>query len=141
MAVDFRKTSSACPSEPLAEWPLVDQLALQSVVLGGQRRIEQSGVADLEELLRTGVIADVMTPYLAAAVAAGVPKRARAWVVPYALAMEGWYLIGRGPGETATYGVLTAFEWFGGAMAAELPFLTDFARNHRVRLEAAGWPI
>lgn len=153
MAFDFRRKSRNCPDGPEAEFPLVDQMALQAV---RQRADEWYERAVREYVRRTGVAppppdreaSDLMPAgsvhaallYEQAAEAMGIPRVARRWVVPYLMAQDGWYLLQRPPHQMLLYGGLRAFERFGGPMSRELPFLADFARHDRARSDARGRP-
>jgi hypothetical protein len=153
MAFDLRSMSRACPDGPHAEFRLVDQVALQAVRQGADERYRR---AEEEYVRLTGAlppppdrIATDFEPagsalaaqlYEEAAEAAGIPTAARRWVVPYLMAQDGWYLIQRPPHQMLLYGGLQAFERFGAPMAAELPFLADFARHARARFDTKPRP-
>lgn len=150
---DFRCTSRACPDGPHEKFPVVDQLAIQTVLLGGNQLYER---AEREYLCVTNAVhvppsriptdldpgdsVRIVMLFEEAARAAGIPPIARLWVVPYVMAMNGWYLLQRPPHLMLLYGGLRAFERFGAPMTAELPFLADFARHARARFDAKCGP-
>lgn len=154
MAFDFRRTSRACPDGPVAAFPLVDQMTIRAVLHGADERYDRlvreycrvTGAAGVPpgkpptEVDPGGSVHAVVL-FEDAAKAAGIPPAARRWIVPYVMAMHGWFLIQRPPRQMLLYGGLCAFERFGGSISRELPFLADFARHQRVRVEATGRPI
>jgi hypothetical protein len=153
-ACNFRHTSRACPDGPHAEFPLVDQMAIRAVLRGADERYDllvreycrASGAAEVPPgepptEVDPGGSVHALVLFEDAAKAAGIPPAARRWIVPYVVAMHGWFLIQRPPHQMLLYGGLRAFERFGAQISRELPFLADFARHQRARVEAIGRPI
>lgn len=153
MAFEFRSMSCSCPDGPQAEFPLVDQMALQAVRQGADERYARAlrehfrltGAApppptrNASDLMPAGSALAAQL-YEQVAEAAGIPMAARRWVVPYLMAQDGWYLLQRPPHQMLLYGGLRAFERFGAPITAELPFLADFARHARSRFDARCGP-